>query len=65
MLKLGSTGPDVVTLQQKLIAGVYLTGTADGNFGPGTQAAVIKFQQAKNLSPADGVVGPATWAALG
>jgi len=65
VLKLGSSGPDVITLQQKLIAGAFLTGTADGNFGPSTQAAVIKFQTAKNLSPADGVVGPATWAALG
>jgi peptidoglycan hydrolase-like protein with peptidoglycan-binding domain len=65
VLKQGSTGPDVVTLQQKLIAGNYLTGTADGNFGPATTAAVVKFQQAKNITPADGVVGPATWAALG
>jgi peptidoglycan hydrolase-like protein with peptidoglycan-binding domain len=64
-LQLGQSGPDVVTLQQKLIAGAYLTGTADGNFGPATKAAVIKFQQAKGLNPADGVVGPATWAALG
>ena len=65
ILKLGSTGPDVTTLQQKLIALAFLTGTADGNFGPGTQAAVIKFQQSKNLTPADGIVGAATWAALG
>jgi hypothetical protein len=63
-LQLGSTGPDVTTLQQKLIALGLLTGTADGNFGTGTQAAVIKFQQSKNL-PADGVVGASTWAALG
>jgi peptidoglycan hydrolase-like protein with peptidoglycan-binding domain len=65
VLRLGSTGADVTTLQQKLIALGLLTSTADGNFGSGTQAAVIKFQQSKNLSPADGVVGPATWAALG
>jgi len=65
VLRLGSTGADVITLQQKLIALGFLTGTADGNFGSGTQAAVVKFQQSKNLSPTDGVVGAATWAALG
>ena len=65
VLRLGSSGADVTTLQQKLIALGLLTGTADGNFGSGTQAAVIKFQQSKGLNPADGVVGPATWAALG
>jgi murein L,D-transpeptidase YcbB/YkuD len=65
VLRLGSSGADVTTLQQKLIALGFLAGTADGSFGSATQAAVVKFQQAKNLSPADGVVGPATWAALG
>ena len=65
ILKLGSTGADVTTLQQKLIALAFLTGTADGNFGPATAAAVIKFQQSKSLTPADGIVGSATWAALG
>lgn len=64
-VKVGSTGPDVTYLQQRLIALGYLTGTADGVFGTGTQAAVIKFQQAKGINPADGEVGPATWAALG
>ena len=65
VLKQGSSGPDVVTLQQKLIALNFLTGTADGNFGPATTAAVVKFQQSKNINPADGIVGPTTWAALG
>ena len=64
-VKLGSTGADVTYLQTRLIALGYLTGTADGVFGTGTQAAVIKFQQAKNINPANGEVGAATWAALG
>lgn len=65
VLKLGSTGADVTTLQTKLNAAGFNVGTPDGNFGPGTQTAVVNFQKAKNLTPADGIVGPATWAALG
>ena len=57
-LRMGDRGDDVEWLQQKL--GI----TADGDFGPGTKAAVVKFQQEKGLG-ADGVVGPKTLAALG
>jgi peptidoglycan hydrolase-like protein with peptidoglycan-binding domain len=57
-LRRGSRGPSVVWVQQRL--GI----PADGDFGHGTQAAVIAFQQAHGLA-ADGVVGPNTWAALG
>ena len=62
-LRLGSTGPNVVVLQQRLTALGYTTGAADGNLGTATQTAVMNFQKAKNL-PTDGVVGPTTWAAL-
>src|SRR3989339_585187 len=57
-LRQGSTGPQVVALQQAL-GGL----TADGNFGPLTNAAVVAYQTANGLTP-DGVVGPATGAAL-
>jgi putative chitinase len=54
LLKKGSTGEDVKKLQQKL--GL----TADGSFGPGTEAAVKKWQADNGLG-ADGVVGDGTW----
>jgi peptidoglycan hydrolase-like protein with peptidoglycan-binding domain len=53
----GSTGAGVVALQKTLKV------TADGAFGPKTEAAVKAFQARKNL-PANGIVGPTTWAAL-
>ena len=37
--------------------------TADGNFGPKTEAAVRVFQRNHGLTP-DGIVGPKTWNAL-
>jgi Putative peptidoglycan binding domain len=62
-LRLGSTGEDVVFLQQRLKALGFLTGSADGDFGPRTQAAVIAAQRKLNLT-ADGIVGNGTWTAL-
>jgi murein DD-endopeptidase MepM/ murein hydrolase activator NlpD len=57
-LKVGSKGADVKYVQKKL--GL----TADGAFGPKTQAAVKSFQT-KNGLEATGIVGPKTWAKLG
>jgi peptidoglycan hydrolase-like protein with peptidoglycan-binding domain len=37
--------------------------TADGIFGPSTDAAIRAFQQQKGLA-IDGIVGPSTWSAL-
>jgi len=54
LLKKGSIGDDVKKLQQKL--GL----TADGAFGPGTEAAVKKWQVDNGLT-ADGIVGEGTW----
>ena len=40
-----------------------IVGSADGSFGPKTEAAVKEFQRLKGLE-VDGRVGPATWPAL-
>jgi len=58
-----TSGPAVRQLQQRLKALGYDI-AVDGVFGPGTAAAVTKFQSARGLA-ADGIVGPATQAALG
>jgi len=63
-LRQGSRGPDVVDLQRRLNELGFNAGSADGDFGPKTLAAVKAFQQSRGLA-ADGVVGPKTWGALG
>lgn len=55
--------PAVRILQQALHSEGFNV-PVDGRFGLGTEAAVKRFQRRAGLS-ADGVVGPATWAALG
>lgn len=68
-LRVGSTGPTVVTLQVALnrIAQNYpfipKIADTDGIFGSRTEASVRAFQQIFNLTP-DGIVGPATWYAI-
>lgn len=63
-LTVGSTGQAVKDLQTSLKQLGFYNGPINGKFGAQTRAAVIKFQQSKNL-PADGVVGPKTRAAMG
>ena len=63
MLKLGSSGPDVKAVQQKLKDLGFDPNGVDGNFGPGTDKAVRAFQQENGLG-VDGKVGPGTQAAL-
>ena len=68
ILRPGSSGPDVITLQYLLNVAAEFNSTIpapsqDGNFGRETQQAVTAFQSAAGLQP-DGIVGPATWQAL-
>ncbi len=60
----GDRGADVTKIQQRLRQFGYMDAPADGIFGRETYNAVVWFQR-KNGLKADGVVGPATAAALG
>jgi len=62
-LKIGSRGEEVKKLQESLNKLGFNCGTADGIFGPKTEAAVKAFQKANGLA-VDGIVGPATQAKL-
>ena len=58
----GHQGATVKSAQRQLnVKGANIT--ADGRFGSRTAGAVRSFQKANDL-PADGVIGPETWAAL-
>ncbi|MDD7366130.1 MAG: peptidoglycan-binding protein, partial [Clostridiales bacterium] len=63
LLKKGDKGDQVKALQQNLILLGYLTGEADGQFGPATKAAVTAFQAASGLR-ADGQAGEKTLEAI-
>ena len=57
-LRKGTKGNEVKLLQE------FLDTEADGIFGPGTERAVKKWQSENGLV-VDGIVGPATWDAMG
>jgi len=63
-LSLGSSGTEVVQLQETLNTKGYWVGSADGIFGSQTFQGVTKFQQDASLV-ADGIVGSKTRQALG
>lgn len=63
LLEHGRRGWDVAALQFLLATRGFPPGTIDGHYGPRTDAAVRRFQRWARLR-ADGVVGPATLAAL-
>ena len=56
VLRTGSQGEEVKSLQARLQALGYYNGEIDGQFGAGTKAAVMAFQRQNGLD-ADGVVG--------
>ena len=62
-LRRGSTGPEVSRLQARLKERGFNPGQVDGDFGGGTEAAVLAFQKSAGLL-ADGIAGPRTLAAL-
>lgn len=63
LLRRGSRGSAVSTLQARLTTSGFNPGPVDGVFGTGTDTAVRAFQRGRGLV-ADGIVGSLTWAAL-
>ncbi len=60
--RIGDKGAPVARLQRALRRlGRPLI--VDGEFGPATRAALIRFQSVEGLTP-DGIAGPATWARI-
>ena len=60
----GATGPTVRWAQYLLVRRTLSYNQIDGIFGPVTKTAVEQFQRDSHLA-VDGVVGTATWGALG
>lgn len=63
-LRRGMGGAAVKRLQKELKARGFDPGLIDGEFGGGTEAALLAFQRSEGLL-ADGIAGPRTLAALG
>ncbi|MEN9797846.1 MAG: hypothetical protein RL653_1542 [Pseudomonadota bacterium] len=63
ILASGASGASVTKLQQALTAAGYDPGPVDGEFGPQTRAAVVRFQRDAGLV-VDGLVAAQTWRAL-
>ena len=62
VLKIGDKGDWVKIAQARLVINGYKI-EVDGDFGPKTKEAVIKFQTSYGLKR-DGIIGPKTWAKL-
>lgn len=62
LTKRGSKGAAVKAVQQRLKDRGWKI-TVDGDFGPTTDSIIRQFQAEKKIG-VDGIVGPATWAAL-
>ena len=63
-LRRGDKGDDVRSVQLALARAGNSPGSIDGDFGKKTEEATRKFQKSRGLTQ-DGIVGPATLAALG
>ena len=63
VLRKGSKGNQVKTLQRLLTSLGYSLGTIDGDFGTKTETALKKFQKAKKLT-IDGVANKDSWEKL-
>ncbi len=63
LVRTGSRGSSVVSVQKELKAAGINPGPIDGDFGPKTRAAVMAYQRKHHLA-VDGVVGSKTWSAL-
>jgi cytoskeletal protein RodZ len=63
VLRKGDESADVSHVQAALVELGYSTDGVDGKFGPATEQAVKAFQKSSGLTE-DGVVGPATLAAM-
>lgn len=62
-LKPGDSGAQVAVLQRGLASLGFSSGKVDGQYGPATKNAVVRFQGSAHLT-ADGILGPATLRAL-
>jgi polysaccharide deacetylase family sporulation protein PdaB len=62
LLKIGSSGSSIRTLQQALVNKGYSL-SVDGVFGPMTQSAVKNYQSSQGIT-VDGIVGSVTWGRL-
>jgi hypothetical protein len=63
VLRRGSKGEAVKTLQKALVLHGYGPIVVDGAFGSNTFNALVQFQQAQGISY-DGIAGPVTWKLL-
>jgi hypothetical protein len=62
-LRPGTSGPEVIALQRRLISLGFWLGAPDGHYGDSTKHAVTAFQKTQGIGR-DGIAGPVTHAAL-